>query len=163
MMPTIRVDDDVYEALRNLGKTGDSFSDVLRPLLKLPSHGRRKREARRPAAISQQLVERVEQRGAELVELISRHLPAHWSQGEKRRAHIMSVVINYLHEDNALPSVERHIRAARSAAEHFGVEVTTIHDKCGRQLYGVGSPNQMSEFRAALERIRAEWKEEATR
>lgn len=163
VMPTIRVDDDVYETLRNLGRTGDTFSDVLRPLLGL---GEKARGV--PATVHQRQDERLTKElqsiaGAHgsldaLEAIVSRYLPPHWADGRQRRDHILSVVIGYLTQPTELPPAKRHTRATSEVAQRDRVTVQTIIDKCGRQLFGVGTPSQMEQFRDALTKIEADWR-----
>src|SRR5260370_35772757 len=118
-MPTIRVDDDVYEELRNRGKTGDSFSDVLRPLLHLPRKAGPlipvggssplsafRREVRGLAdQVSRQLGSPKSDAGdvTRLEQIVSRHLPSHWSDAPKHVDQILSVVAHGLSQPPGKP------------------------------------------------------------
>jgi predicted CopG family antitoxin len=170
MMPTIRVDEDVYEALRNLGKTGDSFSDVLRPLLQLRH---KKPRSRTPSAVAanadfEGVRDIIDTEGngeaiEEFIEVISRHLPEHWRTSTVRFRQIVFVVAKFLNQPGNLSTAERYLKAYRLVAEQFNVEATTVHDKCVRQLYGTGKPNLIEQFRRALERIEIDWRNRRAR
>ncbi len=165
-MPTIRVDDDIYEALRSLGKTGDSFSDVLRPIL-----GINRTDARVGSSLAiasgaeDEIVHDLVDSGGddkvlgEFAEVISRHLPKHWCDSPKRGTQILFVVSEFFKQPTDLSTAVRHINAAKLVAERFGVKVTTVHDKCGRQLYGTGTADLIEHFRRALELIEVDWRE----
>jgi len=165
MVPTIRIDDDVYEALRNLGKTGDSFSDVLRPLLRL---GRKKTKSRAPSSVVtstglEGVHDMIDSGGndevvEQFVEVISRHLPEHWRNSTMRFRQIVFVVAKFLNQPRNLSTAERYLSAYRLVAENFDVEATTVHDKCVRQLYGTGKLNLIEQFRRALELIEIDWR-----
>jgi len=157
MMPTIRVDDDVYEALRNRGKTGDSFSDVLRPLLGLGSMGRR---APGPSSAKEGVKTGLDE-GAlgRLDQIASKYLPPHWNDAPQRRNQILATIATFVSQPSTTASVaDRHLLAAKHVAATAHVKLTTVIDKCGRQLYGVGEPDQMGRFRTALMSIEADWR-----
>jgi len=164
MMPTIRVDDDVFEELRNRGKTGDSFSNVLRPLLGLAlkkrrTTGRAAQMEKIPEHLREKLGLMSSDTAERLEELLSKHLPEHWNNAPMRRDHILSVVYEFLTKEPTSASItDRHLWATKRVADRDHVEVTTVLDKCGRQLYGVGESGQMEQFRAALARIEIEWR-----
>lgn len=151
MTRMIRVDDDVYEALATRGEELDTFNDKLRRLLSLPdlhvaslqNHGATKRG---------------EQKLIELVEIANRHLPKHWSNSRARMYQILRVVAAYLKGSNAQGPAERQLTAARDVAKDLGIDANTVQDKCGRQLYGTGTGQQLGRFRYALEKIEADYR-----
>ena len=75
-----------------------------------------------------------------------------------RQKQILFVITEFMGQARNMPTADRHNRAAKSVAERFKVEVNTVHDKCGRQLYGTGTPNLIGNFRSALEQIETEWR-----
>ena len=164
-MPTIRIDDDVYEVLRKRGKTGDTFSDVIRPLVGLPDP-RATPDTLAPEDV-RELVKALDgvDEGDAMIEafldVISGHLPPNWADGQKRAQQILWVVVKFLAEPAEHSIAERHNTAAKWVADRYGVALPTVHDKCARQLYGTSGAG-LSEFRRALEHIENDWKQRRT-
>jgi len=152
----IRVDDEVYERLNELGRTEDSFNDVVRRVLGLASKKVNARALPSSSAVEDKGVSEV-RKDIELFGIIDRHLPAHWKETEARRDQIMEVVKNFLRMPSNIPVPERHRKAAKEVAKGRGVEENTVLDKCGRQIFGTGS-GLVDQFRDALIRIEADIK-----
>jgi hypothetical protein len=152
MTPMIRVDDEVYEQLNQRGRTEDSFNDVIRRELGLPSKKQampqdsRSTDDPNPRAIAEALA-------PALVAALDCHLPPHWSETPERRSQILEVATLFLTTDQSWSTVERQLYAARRVAKEHRVDVNTVQDKCGRQLYGTGTGQQIERFRSALEAV----------
>ena len=159
MAPMIRVDDEVYEYLNQRGRTEDSFNDVIRRELQLSP----KRQSARqnsptlddstPRAVAAAL-------GSLLSEALDRHLPPHWSETPERRTQILEVVTLFLTTDKSWPTADRLVYAAERVAKERGVEVNTVKDKYGRQLYRTGTGQQTERFRLALEAVEKDLRSE---
>lgn len=153
MAPMIRVDDEVYEYLNQRGRTEDSFNDVIRRELGLSP----KRQAARqdPPASSDEPSPRAVAAalGSVLSEALDRHLPSHWSETPERRTQILEVVTLFLTTDKSWPTADRLVYAAERVAKERCIEVNTVKDKYGRQLYGAGTGQQTERFRLALEAV----------
>lgn len=150
MPPMIRVDDEVYEYLNQQGRTEDSFNDVIRRELGLEL---RKPAAAKPlASMDHEVKQAMDTNKLKAVEdALNRLLPPHWANAPKRRNQIFEVVSAFLHTPKEWGTAEREVHAAKLVAERRGIDVNTVQDKCGRQLYGEGS--LMQQFRNALERL----------
>jgi len=154
MAPMVRIDHEVYEYLNQRGRTEDSFNDVIRRELGLPPK-------RQPKALSSSAgrgpdTEASDVQPQRLEEALDRLLPPYWSATRARRTQIREVALAFLRTPPQWTTEERHLHAARQVASAHGIEVTTVHDKCGRQLYGTGSHPQIGQFRMALLRLEEE-------
>jgi predicted CopG family antitoxin len=154
-MPTIRVDDEVHEALASRGTAADSLNDVLRRLLGLPD-----KQPELPGL--REAIQPDEAELRDLFEVVSKHLPQHWATARGRMRQILLVVVEFMKTPGDWPLEQREVHAAKQVAKRFGVALPTVHDKCGRQLYGTGSVGQMSQFCAALAAIEREWSRKGT-
>jgi hypothetical protein len=149
-MPMIRVDDEVYERLAEMGRMADSYNDVLRRVLGLPKKEKSRKAVPTPMAPDEGFL-------VQFFSVADKHLPKHWSHSKKRMMQILWVIAEFLKAPKNLSTGERQLIAAKQVAKEFGVEVPTVQDKCGRQLYGTGTGQQMERFRRALEKIEADW------
>lgn len=152
MMPMIRVDEEIYEFLNQRGRTEDTFNDVLRRELGLGSKKRSGHRIDREHKVENQT--KNSSGASSLTSLVDKHLPAHWRSTRARGDQILRVVTTYLRTPKEWDSSRRELSAAQQVANELGVEVTTVQDKCTRQLFGDGAVIQ--NFRAALEAIEAD-------
>ena len=152
----IRVDDDVYDALNEMGRTSDSFNDVLRRLLHLPA---RDKQRRRPDPS----VRPDDAKLVGLFDVVDKHLPTHWASSDSRAKQILFVVAAFLGASRNWSIAERHLHAVKKVAEQFQVTIQTINDKCGRQLFGTGAGlRQQESFRDALKSIESDFRKRET-
>ena len=171
-MPTIEIDQDIYDHLNEQGRTEDTFSDVLRRKLALPLKPMSKRvpqlaghllelaqvsAPRGPRKDAPRLSDVSSVADNRLHAILDRYLPPHWSDTAERQRQILMVVENTLGESGNVAIAERELKARKEVAEKLGVNPNTVLDKYGRQLYGTGSP-QVQRFRAALTRIEKDYK-----
>lgn len=171
----IRVDDEVYAFLNGRGRTEDSFNDVIRRELgltpkKLLARGRpeedlndvlpREVDARIHPTASAERSSPSEVcavlHSEEIVASLNRHLSPHWSDTPARREQILELVLAFLKTSRDWSTADRQLYAARQVAAAHRVEVNTVQDKCGRQLYGTGAGQQIERFRSALDRVEHE-------
>jgi hypothetical protein len=136
MMPVIRIDDEVQANLKQRAREGESPNDVLRR-----EFGLANKENYDTSTLP------------EFIELLGGYLPGHWSSSNARAFQVAMVVAKYLKTPCNLTSIERYALAARAVADELKVHVTTVKDKCCRQLFGTRTGNQTGKFFAALERI----------
>jgi hypothetical protein len=153
----IRVDDEVYEHLNQRGRTEDSFNDVIRRELGLPPKRQttpqepQSPDDTNPRAVAKALA-------PVLLTALDGHLPPHWSETPERRAQILEVAMLFLTTDQSWSTADRQLHAARRVAKEHGVDVNTVQDKCGRQLYGTGTGQQIERFRSALEAVEKDFR-----
>lgn len=153
MMPTIRIDQEIYDYLNEKGKTADTFSDVLRRELGLdqkPTKGQIMRHLITGLADDQRSHSVEAIRGA-----TDRHLPPHWASTPAREAQIIRVVKEFVRMPRNLSVEDREIAARKRVAEFLGIDPNTVFDKYGRQLYGDGG-GQAAKFRTALRKIESD-------
>lgn len=154
-MPMIRVDDEVYERLTEMGRMADSYNDVLRRLLGLPEKEKLKKTRPTPLVPEEEDLH-------QFLSATDKHLPEHWSHSRERMSQILWVVAEFLNTPKNLSMRQRQLIAVKQVAKKFGVMVPTVQDKCGRQLYGTGTGQQIERFRQALEKIEADWSKTRT-
>lgn len=143
-MPMIRVDEEVYQALKAVARTSGSMTNALRWKLGLP-----KKETRPPKPAKPQ-----EEVLRAIFVVIDRHLPAHWAASREQMKQIMSVVAEFRRTPRDLPTQDRYIRAVKAVAEELGIDQRTVRDKCGRRLYGTGAGlRQTGRFLSELKAI----------
>ena len=145
----IRIDDEAYEMLRNLGKTGDSFNGVIRRLLGLEKKERQISERKQIKHDDDEL--------DELFSVINKYLPNKWAESPMRMKQILWTVVRFLKQPRSMPVTERRKYATRETAIHFNVESSTVHAKCGREIYGVGD-QLIGKFEDALENIERDYR-----
>jgi hypothetical protein len=155
MVPMIRVDDEVYEYLNQRGRTEDSFNDVVRRELGL-SPKRPAVQQDPPGSSDEPGLGAVAAALGGVLSALDRHLPPHWSETPERRTQILKVVTLFLTTDKSWPTADRLACAADRVAKEHGIEVNTVKDKYGRQLYGAGTGQQTERFRLALEAVEKE-------
>lgn len=151
MMPTIRIDQDIYDYLNERGKTVDTFNDVLRRELGVEP----KPVQKRPSQVGSSEVSAE----GKLREVLDAHLPSHWVGTRAREEEIRMVIVEFLRLPGTWTTKDREIAARKSVAERLGIDPTTVSDKYTRQLYGEGG-GQVRRFRDALERIEQDFKTE---
>ena len=135
MSPMIRVDDEVYERLNELGRTEDSFNDVVRRVPRIGFKKKSTRERFRHLVQSKDKGVSEVRKDIELFGIIDRHLPPRiGKETEARRDQIMEVVkkfsqnaVKYTRFQKGIARPRRKWRIGR------GVEENTVLDKCGRQ------------------------------
>jgi hypothetical protein len=149
VMPMIRVDDEVYEYLNQRGRTEDSFNDVIRRELGLSP----KTQTARQGSKTDGPRSMAAAPASKLSEALDRHLPPHWSETPERRAQILEVATVFLRTDKSWPAADRLGHAAEHVAKDHDIEINTVKDKYGRQLYGTGTGQQTERFRLALEAV----------
>lgn len=151
-MPMIRVDSEIYELLNEKGRTEDTFNDVLRRELGLPSR-KSGRQSQAHLSPTTPPVGHAAARGAnsELESVLHRRLPPHWADTPARKIQIVEVVQKFLQTPGNWDTKDRHLYAVKAVAAERNLTIQTVADKCGRQLYGEGE--LQPRFRRALDAI----------
>ena len=150
-MPTIRIDQDIYDYLNERGKTADTFNDVLRRELGL--------SRKSPPKVPFYRNHTEEATDAKMRQFADRHLPPHWAHTPARKKEILMVIEEVLRQPEDWSVADREIAARKTVAKSLGIDSTTVRDKYTRQLYGNGG-DQGRRFRDALERIEQDFKTE---